>query len=105
MKLFSESGQGSWMVMFLTTLLSLYLFGHFYSEFLRVAAGPQYDRYLITHNMGIQNETFMKLAAMGTWLGDFITAWMVTDMMLQVCILSNTGNKLSCCWECRWTKL
>ena len=71
------------MVMFLTTLLSLYFFGHFYSEFVGLA-GPSYVRYRITHNMGIQNQTFMKLAAMGTWLGDFITAWMVTDMMLQV---------------------
>ena len=34
--------------------------------------------------MGIQNQTFMKAAALGTWMGDFVTAWMVTDMMLQV---------------------
>ena len=27
----------------------------------------------------------MKVAALGTWTGDFVTAWMVTDMMLQVC--------------------
>nr|XP_006633692.1 PREDICTED: transmembrane protein 117-like [Lepisosteus oculatus] len=33
--------------------------------------------------MGIRNESFMKLAAVGTWMGDFVTAWMVTDMMLQ----------------------
>lgn len=42
------------------------------------------DKMHASHRMGIQNQTFMKVAAIGTWLGDFITAWMVTDMMLQV---------------------
>ena len=37
-----------------------------------------------SHRMGMENQTFMKAAAIGTWLGDFVTAWMVTDMMLQV---------------------
>lgn len=27
--------------------------------------------------MGIRNESFMKMAAVGTWMGDFVTAWMV----------------------------
>ncbi|XP_061106804.1 transmembrane protein 117 isoform X1 [Conger conger] len=40
--------------------------------------------------MGIRNESFMKMAAVGTWMGDFVTAWMVTDMMLQ--------DKLYPCW-------
>uniref|UniRef100_A0AAV2KXK5 Transmembrane protein 117 n=1 Tax=Knipowitschia caucasica TaxID=637954 RepID=A0AAV2KXK5_KNICA len=39
--------------------------------------------HMVTDNMGIRNETFMKIAAVGTWMGDFVTAWMVTDMMLQ----------------------
>ena len=42
------------------------------------------DKMHASHRMGMQNQTFMKVAAIGTWLGDFITAWMVTDMMLQV---------------------
>lgn len=29
--------------------------------------------------MGIRNESFMKLAAVGTWMGDFVTAWMVRN--------------------------
>lgn len=37
-----------------------------------------------SNHMGMENQTFMKVAAICTWLGDFITAWMVTDMMLQV---------------------
>ncbi|XP_051886095.1 transmembrane protein 117 isoform X6 [Pristis pectinata] len=39
--------------------------------------------FIINEYMGIRNENFMKLAAVGTWMGDFVTAWMVTDMMLQ----------------------
>jgi hypothetical protein len=32
----------------------------------------------------VSNANFMKFAALGTWTGDFVTAWMVTDIMLQV---------------------
>ncbi|XP_055796453.1 transmembrane protein 117-like isoform X2 [Salvelinus fontinalis] len=39
--------------------------------------------HMVTEYMGIRNESFMKIAAVGTWMGDFVTAWMVTDMMLQ----------------------
>lgn len=46
--------------------------------------GKYMDKMHASHRMGIENQTFMKVAAIGTWLGDFITAWMVTDMMLQV---------------------
>lgn len=42
------------------------------------------DKMHASNRMGMENQTFMKVAAIGTWLGDFITAWMVTDMMLQV---------------------
>ena len=42
------------------------------------------DKMHASHRMGMQNQTFMKAAAIATWLGDFMTAWMVTDMMLQV---------------------
>lgn len=36
-----------------------------------------YRAYIITDFMGIRNESFMKVAAVGTWMGDFVTAWMV----------------------------
>ena len=42
------------------------------------------DKMHASNRMGMENQTFMKVAAIGTLLGDFITAWMVTDMMLQV---------------------
>ncbi|KPP69844.1 transmembrane protein 117-like, partial [Scleropages formosus] len=37
--------------------------------------------YMVTEYMGIRNESFMKMAAVGTWMGDFVTAWMVTEML------------------------
>lgn len=33
--------------------------------------------HMVTDYMGIRNESFMKIAAVGTWMGDFVTAWMV----------------------------
>ena len=83
LRMFSEEGQGSWMVMFLTVLMFLFVMSFIYSEFL-LLGGEHLAPYVTSHNLGIQNQTFMKMAAMGTWLGDFFTAWMVTDMMLQV---------------------
>lgn len=71
------------MVMFMTTILFAWVWGFCYNEFL-VLGNPEYIPYKVSKNMGIKNETFMKVAAMCTWFGDFITAWMVTDMMLQV---------------------
>lgn len=58
-----------------------------------------------SHRMGMENQTFMKVAAICTWLGDFITAWMVTDMMLQVntCTvfpLTNTEFAIHCWVRC-----
>lgn len=50
------------------------------------------DKMHASHRMGMQNQTFMKAAAIATWLGDFMTAWMVTDMMLQVNESSLTGR-------------
>lgn len=47
-------------------------------------SGKYMDKMHASHRMGMQNQTFMKVAAIATWLGDFMTAWMVTDMMLQV---------------------
>ena len=47
-------------------------------------SGKYMDKMHASHRMGMENQTFMKIAAFCTWLGDFITAWMVTDMMLQV---------------------
>ena len=82
--------RGSWMVMFLTTLVSLFIFSFLYNGFLS-AGGDEVSVYKVTTYLGIQNDSFMKAAALGTWTGDFVTAWMVTDMMLQV---NRTANLL-----------
>lgn len=71
------------MVMFLTVLMFLFIVSFIYNEFL-LLGGAHFAPYVCSNNLGIENQTFMKMAAIGTWLGDFITAWMVTDMMLQV---------------------
>ncbi|XP_023647209.1 transmembrane protein 117 isoform X1 [Paramormyrops kingsleyae] len=80
LKMFRED-HGSWMTMFFSTILFLFIFSHVYNLLLFMAGdmGP----YMVTDHMGIRNELFMKMAAVGTWMGDFVTAWMVNDMMLQ----------------------
>ena len=83
LKLFSKDGQGSWMITFLFTGCILYYQSSIYNAFLTLA-GPHMKQYHTSDNMHIKNRTFMKWAAIGTWLGDFFTLWMVMDMMLQV---------------------
>ena len=80
-----QNDQGSWMIMFFTSILSLFIFSFIYNAILGIK-GAANAPYKISSKMGITNHSFMKAAALGTWMGDFITAWMVTDMMLQVCI-------------------
>ena len=70
------------MIMFLTTLLSLFIFSYIFNGFLNL--GSDLSSYKLSSFFGVTNENFMKFAALGTWTGDFVTAWMVTDMMLQV---------------------
>ena len=72
------------------------------------SSGKYMDRMHASHRMGMENQTFMKVAAICTWLGDFITAWMVTDMMLQVNTyiifpLTNTEYAIHC-WVVYFTK-
>ncbi|XP_054266172.1 uncharacterized protein LOC128988678 isoform X2 [Macrosteles quadrilineatus] len=80
LKMFRDE-QGSWIAMFLTVIVSLYLFSHVYNLLMIVF----YDKpsYYIDSRMGITYASVMKTAACGTWLGDLITALMVTDVMLQ----------------------
>ena len=78
-----QNDQGSWMIMFFTSILSLFIFSFIYNAILGIK-GAANAPYKISSKMGITNHSFMKAAALGTWMGDFVTAWMVTDMMLQV---------------------
>ncbi|KAG9490235.1 hypothetical protein GDO78_005885 [Eleutherodactylus coqui] len=76
LKVFRDD-HGSWMTMFFSTILFLFIFSHIYNIFLLIAGNM--SPYIITEYMGIRNESFMKAAAVGTWMGDFVTAWMLQD--------------------------
>ncbi|KAM8802740.1 LOW QUALITY PROTEIN: transmembrane protein 117-like [Rhynchonycteris naso] len=54
--------------------------------------------YIITDYMGIRNESCMKLAAVGTWMEDFVTA-MVTDMMLHYTGFVLTEKSAGAFWK------
>lgn len=81
LKMFTED-QGSWMIMFLISLITIFIMSLFYNLFLMIG-GESTAPYRISDLMGVSNDYFMKAAACGTWCGDFFTAWMVTDIMLQ----------------------
>ncbi|XP_007503949.1 transmembrane protein 117 isoform X2 [Monodelphis domestica] len=88
---------GSWMTMFFSTILFLFIFSHIYNMILLMEGNM--GAYIITDFMGIRNESFMKVAAVGTWMGDFVTAWMVTDMMLQDKPYPDWGKAARAFWK------
>ncbi|XP_043404849.1 transmembrane protein 117 isoform X2 [Chelonia mydas] len=96
LKMFRED-HGSWMTMFFSTILFLFIFSHIYNLCLLMAGNMR--AYIITDFMGIRNESFMKVAAVGTWMGDFVTAWMVTDMMLQDKPYPDWGKSARAFWK------
>nr|XP_060633557.1 transmembrane protein 117 isoform X3 [Anolis sagrei ordinatus] len=96
LKMFRED-HGSWMTMFFSTILFLFFFSHIYNLCLLIAGNMR--AYIVTDFMGIRNESFMKVAAVGTWMGDFVTAWMVTDMMLQDKPYPDWGKSARAFWK------
>jgi hypothetical protein len=78
-----QEDKGSWMIMFLTSIITLFILSILFNIFVD-QGGSAVAAYKVTSFLGFVNKTFMKAAGMGTWMGDFVTAWMVTDMMLQV---------------------
>ncbi|CAH2278002.1 transmembrane 117 [Pelobates cultripes] len=96
LKMFRDD-HGSWMTMFFSTILLLFIFSHIYNLCLLIAGNM--SPYIITEYMGIRNESFMKVAAVGTWMGDFVTAWMVTDMMLQDTKYPEWGKSARAFWR------
>nr|CAD7427530.1 unnamed protein product [Timema monikensis] len=98
--------QGSWMTMFLTVIVSLYVFSHAYNLLLVM----WYDNYhyKIDSKMAVTSASIscpvchgsvMKAAACGTWLGDLITALMVTDMMLQDNLYPHWATRFRQLWR------
>ncbi|CAN8004262.1 unnamed protein product [Ixodes pacificus] len=97
LKMFREE-QGTWMIMLLTMVIFVYMFSLVYNFFL-MSAYPEPELFRINALMGITNANFMKFAACGTWLGDFLTAWMVTDMMLQDQLYPSWARSLRAFWQ------
>ena len=86
---------GTWMIMFMTVFISCYFFSIAYNCLL-VWGHPRAHLFVINTYMGMTYANFMKVAACGTWLGDFFTAWMITDMMLQDNLYPGMCEILSC---------
>ncbi|XP_060082891.1 transmembrane protein 117-like [Ylistrum balloti] len=103
LKMFSED-QGSWMVMFLCSLLSIFVMSWIYNGFL-IAGGDSTEPYRISGDLGLSNSIFMKAAACGTWCGDFFTAWMVTDMMLQEKLYPGWAKPVRTWWNHRYNRI
>uniref|UniRef100_A0A672SJF7 Transmembrane protein 117 n=1 Tax=Sinocyclocheilus grahami TaxID=75366 RepID=A0A672SJF7_SINGR len=87
LKMFRED-HGSWMTMFFSTILSLFIFSHIYNLILLMSGrmGP----HMVTEYMGIRNESFMKMAAVGTWMGDFVTATVLFSLTSVVVLVIST---------------
>ena len=92
--MFSDD-KGSWMTMFLTTIVSVFIFAYIYTAFLLIGGDAMKD-YHISPYMDISNNIFMKAAATGTWCGDFFTAWMVSVKTLSYANLSFRFRLFSC---------
>ena len=51
---------------------------------LSLSSDDELDAYVVNSGLSMSNVAFMRGAAVGTWLGDLVTAFMVLDMVLQV---------------------
>ena len=69
--------------MFLTCVVSLFLWTFIYNEIIK-SGGETHKDYLVSSSMHMKFETFLKGAATLNSFGHFTTAWVVTDVMLQV---------------------
>ncbi|XP_033731112.1 transmembrane protein 117-like isoform X2 [Pecten maximus] len=103
LKMFTED-QGSWMIMFLCSLISIFIMSWIYNGFL-TAGGDSTESYRISGDLGLSNSIFMKAAACGTWCGDFFTAWMVTDMMLQEKLYPGWAKPVRTWWNHRYNRI
>ena len=73
-----EHTKGTWLVMFFTTIVVLFIGALLYNGVTSADGDDEIDS-----GLECRNRVFMKVAACGTWLGDFFTAVMVFDGMLQ----------------------
>ena len=80
-KLFSK-GQGLWICLFLTFIVSLYVWSLIYNEI--ILEIPELHSYKITNEMNITFKTFIKGVATMSFLTHFILTLMITDTVMQV---------------------
>ena len=80
-KLFIK-GQGLWICLFLTLIVSLYVWSLIYNEI--ILEIPELHSYKITNEMNITFKTFMKGVATMSFLTHFILTLMITDTVMQV---------------------
>ena len=80
-KLFSKS-QGLWICLFLTLIVSLYVWSLIYNEI--ILEIPELHSYKITNEMNITFKTFIKGVATMSFLTHFILTLMITDTVMQV---------------------
>lgn len=97
LKMFRDES-GTWMIMLISTFISCYIACQVYNSFL-IMFHSNPKPFIITSKMGMTYSSFMKLAACGTWCGDFFTAWMITDMMLQDNLYPNWAKGLRSFWH------
>lgn len=91
--------QGSWIVMFFSCVLTLFIVSNIYNLFV-MSGGDSMSKYLINQDLGIRFDVFAKAAATGTWCGDFFTAWMVSVYYGNPCFLFPVPLVESC--ENKW---
>lgn len=77
-----EDDMGFFMVMFLVSLIVLFVFFWIYNVFLLIG-GSDIEDYRIFDFMGIFNFLFMKMVVIGIWCGDFFIVWMVIIEILK----------------------
>ena len=80
-KLFSK-GQGLWICLFLTFIVSLYVWSLIYNEI--ILEIPELHSYKITNEINITFKTFIKGVATMSFLTHFILTLMITDTVMQV---------------------
>ena len=81
-----RNDQGSFMVMFWTCVFSMYICSLAYNILFVPPvnnSGNIASEWKLNGKMGVTNEDWSKLTGIGCWTGDFLTAFMVFDMMLQ----------------------
>ena len=79
-----RANKGSWFCMAWSTFLCMFGCAWAYNLCLLVGGNDVYQRLKTTSTFGMTDEHFMRLTTVGTFVADWLTFFMVMDMMLQV---------------------